>query len=100
MFVLRTNIVDYMANEHTRPFQERKRMTRLGEALAIRLAQLELPILSDYQIFRELWLIYERGQAKYLRSAYPPREQYQRTRTLLQAENIIAPDPDYAKLWR
>lgn len=82
------------------PFQERKRMTRLGEALANRIIKLNTPLLSDYQIFLEVWKIYRESSVKYLRGDSPTRELFQRTRHLLKQENILTSDSDYTRMWR
>jgi len=85
--------------EHS-PFQERKRMTRLGEALAKRLIALKKPVVSNYEIFRQIWLIHEEGKTKYLRENRPSRDTFQRTRKLLKDEGVIFQDADYSRLWR
>lgn len=86
--------------ETLKPFQERKRMTYLGEALAARIMRLDVPVLSDYQIFLELWKIYQEGKTKYLRGDHPTKENFFNTRDLLRQEKIIDRDPDYSRLWR
>lgn len=75
-------------------------MTYLGEALAIRLAFLEKPVVSNYEIFREIWNIYAEGKTKYLREAHPTKDIFLRTRGLLKDEGIIRQDHDYTRLWR
>jgi len=75
-------------------------MTRLGEALAKKLASLKKPVVSNYDIFRQIWLIYEEGKTKYLREERPSRETFHRTRKLLKEEGIIFQDTDYSRLWR
>ncbi|WP_157956306.1 hypothetical protein [Acuticoccus yangtzensis] len=86
--------------ERDTPFLERKRMTSLGEALAKRLEALGSPLVSDYVLFREMWAVFERGEARYLRGEYPSREQFQRTRALLKQERVIINDADYGRMWR
>jgi hypothetical protein len=49
-------------------------MTRVAETLARALASQPKPVLSNYDIFRELWIIYQSGTAKYLRGETPSRE--------------------------
>jgi len=86
--------------EKLQPFQQRKRMTRLAETLARAVAQQPKPVLSNYELFRELWEIYQLGSAKYLRGDIPTRDIFRRTRLLLRSEGIIRPDSDYASHWR
>nr|WP_011102834.1 hypothetical protein [Ruegeria sp. PR1b]AAN05208.1 RC135 [Ruegeria sp. PR1b] len=82
------------------PFEDRKRMTYLGEALVKLLMQHKRPLVSNYEIFSYLWQLYAQGDVKYLRSDHPNKESYQRTRTLLKAEGILRKDLDYRSLWR
>lgn len=86
--------------ETLRPFQQRQRMTRLAEALARALASQPRPVLSNYDLFRELWIIYRSGAAKYLRGETPSRDVFRRTRSLLRSEGIIRQDNDYRSHWR
>ena len=86
--------------EMLRPFQQRKRMTQVAETLARALASQRRPVLSNYDIFRELWVIYQSGTAKYLRGETPSREVFRRTRSLLRSEGIIRQDHDYSSHWR
>jgi predicted transcriptional regulator of viral defense system len=83
-----------------RPFQQRKRMTQVAETLARALISQPKPVLSNYDIFRELWIIYQSGTAKYLRGETPSREVFRRTRSLLRSEGIIRQDNDYRTHWR
>lgn len=82
------------------PFQQRKRMTRLGEALAKIINSQPKLLLTNYEIYRELWKLYEAGDVSYLRGEIPTKETYKRTRHLLRKEGIIRRDEDYAALWR
>ncbi len=75
-------------------------MTQLGEALAEILNAQPKPLLTNYEIFRELWKIYELGEVAYLRGDVPTKETFRRTRTLLRKEGIIRQDSDYTSLWR
>ncbi|MBX9731343.1 MAG: hypothetical protein K2X59_08445 [Sphingomonas sp.] len=86
--------------EMLRPFQQRKRMTQVAEMLAKALTNQPKTVVSNYDIFRELWVIYESGTAKYLRSETPSREVFRRTRSLLRREGIIRQDRDYGSHWR
>lgn len=86
--------------EAIRPFQQRKRMTQVAETLARALASQPRPVLSNYDLFRELWIIYKAGTAKYLRGETPSREVFRRTRSLLRSEGIIRQDLDYGSHWR
>lgn len=82
------------------PFQHRKRMTRLGEALASVLDKQPKPLLTSYDLYRELWKVYERGEVSHLRGEIPSRDVFRRTRRLLRKEGIIRQDSDYSALWR
>ena len=86
--------------EKSPPFQQRKRMTRLGEVLARQLVKQKKPLLSNYEIFRFLWEIYEAGGVKYLRGETPTKEIFRRTRQILRSEGLIRQDSDYTSLWR
>ena len=86
--------------ERLRPFQQRKRMTQLAETLSRALIRQPKPVLSNYDIFRELWEIYQSGSAKYLRGATPSRDVFRRTRSLLRSEGVIRQDNDYGSHWR
>jgi len=82
------------------PFEERKRMTHLGEALGQRLEANGQPVISNYDIFLHLWRLYQEGGVKYLRGEHPTRETYQRTRSLLKKEGLLRNDKDYHAYWR
>ncbi|WP_174297455.1 hypothetical protein [Sphingomonas bacterium] len=75
-------------------------MTQLAETLARALLRQPKPVLSNYDIFRELWGIYRSGSAKYLRGVTPNRDVFRRTRSLLRSEGIIRQDSDYSSHWR
>lgn len=75
-------------------------MTQLAEARARALRRQPQPVVSNYDIFLELWRIYRSGSAKYLRGDTPSREVFRRTRDLLRDEGIIRRDGDYHSLWR
>lgn len=86
--------------EVLRPFQQRKRMTLVADTLAHSLNSQSKPVLSNYDIFRELWVIYRSGKVKYLRGDTPSRDLFRRTRILLRNEGIIRQDNDYNSHWR
>jgi predicted transcriptional regulator of viral defense system len=75
-------------------------MTQVAETLARALASQPKPVLSNYDLFRDLWIIYQSGTAKYLRGETPSREVFRRTRSLLRSEGIIRQDHDYGSHWR
>lgn len=75
-------------------------MTFLAEALAARLSQFERPVVSNYEMFLEVWRIYAGKKVRYLRGEWPTREVFVRTRHLLRAEGVIRADPNYSRLWR
>lgn len=75
-------------------------MTQVAETLARALTSQPKPVVSNYDIFRELWIIYQSGTAKYLRGETPSREVFRRTRSLLRSEGIIRQDHDYSAHWR
>lgn len=75
-------------------------MTRLGEALAERLIETAIPLVSNYEIFKHIWDIYCDGDVKYLRGEHPTRETFRRMRTALRQEGLLHADADYARLWR
>lgn len=82
------------------PFEDLKRMTYLGEALAELLVESKRPLVSNYEIFSHLWQLYAQGDVKYLRSEHPSQNSYQRTKSLLTSEGILRKDADYRGLWR
>ena len=82
------------------PFEDRKRMTHLGEALAKHLEADGKPLVSNYDVFLAIWSLHETGKVKYLRSTHPSQDTYQRTRSLLKAEGLLRNDKDYRSLWR
>ncbi|MCB9958934.1 MAG: hypothetical protein H6843_10055 [Rhodospirillaceae bacterium] len=86
--------------QRTYPFAIRKRMTRLGEAVARHIADDSCPIISNYDLFRIVWHIYSDRRIKYLRDARPTKEAFSRLRSLLQEENIIFRDADFYLFWR
>ena len=82
------------------PFVDRKRMTNLGEATAIKLRGYGRPVITDREIIGALFDVYGDGKVRYLRGEAPSYATFTRTRTLLKAEKIIDRDADYGRLWR
>ena len=83
-----------------KPFQNRKRMTRLAEALTGKLSEYGDPIITDYKLFLETWKIYVERKTKYLRGDKPSLVTFRRTRDILKEEKIIDRDKDYGRMWR
>jgi predicted transcriptional regulator of viral defense system len=86
--------------EIQRLFHQRKKMTRLGEAVAGKINKQPKPLLSNYELFFSLWSVYQDGGAQYLRGDNPSREIFRRTRHLLRKEGLIRQDADYSSHWR
>lgn len=84
----------------SQPFEQRKRMTFVGEALATAIDRQPKPVLTNYEIFLFLWNIYSEGEVRYLRGDVPTKEGFRRVRRLLREEGVIRPDHDYTSLWR
>ena len=72
-----------------------ERPTRLGRALARRLEERGLPVITNYDLFLEVRTLYLGGQKLYLRKDIPNRDDYIRVRHNLIHSNIILPDSDY-----
>lgn len=73
----------------------------LAEAASYELNALGKPIISEYELFRIIWNIYQKRSAKNLRGEYPSRPRYVRTRRMLKDAGIIRHDRDYgARFWR
>ncbi|QFS96640.1 hypothetical protein FIV06_04360 [Labrenzia sp. THAF191b] len=81
-------------------FTDIKRMTRLGEALAERLIDDSIPLVSNYEIFKHVWDIYREGKVKYLRGEFPSQETFYRVRDALRNEGLLHKDADYSRMWR
>jgi predicted transcriptional regulator of viral defense system len=86
--------------ENIKPFQRRKAWTQLAEAMADKLGQSERVLVSEYDLFRIVWSIYDQRSAKNLRGAHPSKQTYTRTRSMLRDEGIIRQDNDYSSFWR
>lgn len=82
------------------PFIDRKRMTNLGEATAIKLRSAARPVVTDRDIINAMLEVYQEGKVRYLRGDAPSVATFTRTRTILRAEKIISRDDDYSRLWR
>lgn len=86
--------------DSARPFVERKRMTRLGEAVAKELLRLKRPLIEDYELWEILLEIYKKRSVSYLRGEHPSVSTLERVKNILKSERIISRDRDYARVWR
>lgn len=86
--------------EGYKPFAERKRMTRLGEAVARELRRAGRPLIEDSDIWNILVKIYGDRSVSYLRGSAPSAGTLMRIRDVLKSERIISRDHDYARVWR
>ncbi|MBP7136614.1 MAG: hypothetical protein KBA57_09655 [Sphingomonadaceae bacterium] len=86
--------------EGYRPFAERKRMTRLGEAVTKALRHARRPLIDDHDLWGILLKIYEHRSVSYLRGSVPTPSTLTRVRDVLKSERIISRDQDYARVWR
>jgi predicted transcriptional regulator of viral defense system len=82
------------------PFVDRKRMTNLAEAVANKLRAAGRPVIADVDIVRAMEEVYIEGKVRYLRGERPSISAFDRTRSILKAEKIIARDNDYRRFWR
>jgi predicted transcriptional regulator of viral defense system len=82
------------------PFAERKRMTRLGEAVSVLLRRQRKPIIEDIDIWEILAEIYKNKSVSYLRGDAPTSSTLSRTKLLLSAERVISRDHNYRRSWR
>lgn len=89
-----------MLTEGDRSFPWRSPMTKLAEALTLRLEEQAKPVLANHEIYSIISDIYVRRAAKYLRGDKPDSGVLSRTRGLLVAEGLIRRDADYRSLWR
>jgi predicted transcriptional regulator of viral defense system len=87
-------------NKSLVPFQRRKDMTQLSEALMHRLNKSGYSLISNYNFFHLLLEFYQAGNVKYLRSNWPSKASFNRVRAILQSEGVIRKDQDYAGCWR
>ena len=86
--------------DSVKPFVERKRMTRLGEAVAKELLRLKRPLIEDYDLWKILLEIYTKRSVSYLRGEHPNLSTLERVKSILKSERIISRDRDYARVWR
>jgi predicted transcriptional regulator of viral defense system len=82
------------------PFVDRKKMTRLGEAVARELRRKKLPLVEDADLWDILCGIYKERSVAYLRGDAPSASTLDRLKSVLRSERIIARDYDYARVWR
>lgn len=83
-----------------RPFAERKRMTRLGEAVAKALRRNKRPLVEDRHLWEILLQIYRERSVGYLRGESPTQSTLARVKDILSSERIISRDHDYTRVWR
>lgn len=86
--------------ENSKPFQRHKSWTQLAEAVSVQLGQSGRILISEYELFRIVWSIYDLRSAKNLRGPHPSRQTYVRTRSMLRDEGVIRQDTSYASFWR
>lgn len=73
----------------------------LAEAASYEINSLEKPLISEYELFRIIWNIYQKRSAKNLRGEYPSRSRYISTRGMLKKAGVIRQDYDYGgRFWR
>lgn len=82
------------------PFADRKKMTRLGEAVARELRRKKLPLVEDADLWEILNSIYKERSVAYLRGDAPNASTLERLKSVLRSERIIARDYDYGRVWR
>jgi len=82
------------------PFIERKRMTRLSEAVARELRRMNRPLVEDVHLWQILCRIYENRSVGYLRGNAPTTAALDRVKEVLRVERIISRDHDYRRIWR
>lgn len=86
--------------EAYQPFIERKRMTRLGEAVAKGLRRQKKPLVEDEDIWKIIVQIYDEKAVSYLRGDAPDAGVLARVKDLLRSERVISRDEDYRRVWR
>lgn len=86
--------------ENSKPFQRRKAWTNLAEVASQRLEQSGCVLISEYDLFRIIWSIYDDRSAKNLRGPHPSRQTYLRTRMMLREEGVLRQDASYPSFWR
>lgn len=72
----------------------------LAEVASSELNAFGKPLISEYELFRIIWNIYQNRSAKNLRGDYPPRRRYVRTRSMLKDAGVIRLDHNYGSFWR
>lgn len=60
----------------------------------------DIPMFSDFYIYRILLQIYNKKTTKYMRGDTPSRATQKRVIQVLSSENIIIKDQDYSRIWR
>ncbi|WP_417610987.1 hypothetical protein [Parasphingorhabdus sp.] len=71
-----------------------------GEAVARALDAQEKPLLTNGDLYRVMWQVFEQGDVKYLRGDMMTKSAFRRTRYQLSREGIIREDNDYRSCWR
>jgi len=74
-----------------------ERLTKAGKALAEKLEEPGVPIVTPHEIFHAIRAVYAGDQRLYLRSQTPEIKDYRRLRRNLMQANILAPDADYRR---
>jgi len=78
----------------TKPYDYR--LTYLEEALKERLRELQIPVITTYNLFLELRALYKSGRELYLRKELPDVDELRKRRENLLTANALRPDPDYS----
>lgn len=86
--------------EASQSFRPRKRMSLVADALARAIRDQPKTVVSNYDLFQQLWSIYKAGSVKYLRTELPSRVDLRRVRSQLRSAGIIRQDKDYKSHWR
>jgi predicted transcriptional regulator of viral defense system len=91
-------MAEKLADFQKRQFPER--LTRLGKALASKLEESRLPLVTSYMLFGEMWAHYETGEKLFLRSHSPNADSFGRVRRNLLDAKVLIPDRDYRSAYR